>query len=155
VEAQIINHEVSVEPKDLLVKLINFTKEDKHKADLHAAKVIVAGGRGCGEEGFELLQQLAEALGAEIAGTRVAVEEGWTTVDRQIGQTGVTVRPELYIACGISGAIQHRAGCLGSRYIVAINRDERAPIFTVSDYAIVGDLFKVVPALLSGLKGGK
>ncbi|MGD8562607.1 MAG: electron transfer flavoprotein subunit alpha [Desulfarculaceae bacterium] len=154
-KAKIINHEVSIEPKDLLVKLIGFTKEDQHKADLHAAKVIVAGGRGCGPEGFELLRQLAEALGAEIAGTRVAVEEGWTTVDRQIGQTGVTVRPELYIACGISGAIQHRAGCLGSRYIVAINRDKRAPIFTVADYAIVGDLFKVVPALLSGLKGGK
>jgi electron transfer flavoprotein alpha subunit len=95
---------------------------------------------------------MAQALGAELAGTRVAVEEGWIGVERQIGQTGVTVRPELYIACGISGAIQHRAGILGSRFIVAINHDANAPIFSVADYAIVGDVSKVVPAILAALK---
>ena len=155
-QAEIVNAEVNLEPADLVVKLRSFTPEEKRGVDLAEAKVIVAGGRGCGgPEGFALLTELAELLGAELGGTRVAVEEGWITVDRQIGQTGQTVRPELYIACGISGAIQHRAGCLGSRYIVAINRDKRAPIFKVADYAVVGDVRKVVPAMISALKGGE
>jgi len=153
--AELVRHQVELEPGDLLVKLLSFTPSEDKGVDLGQAKVIVAGGRGCrGPQGFGLLRELAAALGAELAGTRVAVEEGWLEPERQIGQTGVTVRPELYIACGISGAIQHRAGCLGSRYIVAINRDRRAPIFQVADFAIQGDLFKVVPALTAALKGG-
>lgn len=151
---QVVRHPVNLEPDDLVVRLASFTPSGGQAVDLTAAKVIVAGGRGCGgTKGFALLENLAEALGGQVGGTRVAMEQGWIPVERQIGQTGVTVRPELYIACGISGAIQHRAGCLGARYIVAINRDKRAPIFSVSDYAIAGDLNKVVPALLTALQG--
>ncbi len=152
-KAEVVRQEVSLADEDLLVKLVSFTPQEAKGVDISQAKVIVAGGRGCrNQEGFALLSELAAALGAELGGTRVAVEEGWIGVERQIGQTGITVRPELYIACGISGAIQHRAGILGSRFIVAINRDANAPIFSVADYALVGDVFKVVPALVAALK---
>jgi electron transfer flavoprotein alpha subunit len=95
---------------------------------------------------------LADVLDAELGGTRVAVEEGWIPYERQIGQTGQTVRPELYIACGISGAIQHRAGILDSRYIAAINRDPDATIFNVADFKMVGDMKKIVPALIQNIR---
>ncbi len=154
-QAQVVCCDIPPRPEDLLVKLVSFTPQERRTVDLAQAKIIVAGGRGCqGPEGFGLLEELAGKLGAELGGTRVAVEEGWLGADRQIGQTGQTVRPELYIACGISGAIQHRAGILGSRYIVAINRQKEAPIFKVADYAILGDMFKVVPALVAALEGG-
>jgi electron transfer flavoprotein alpha subunit len=124
----------------------------RERVRLQQARVIVAGGRGTGgEKGFKLLKNLAERLGAELAGTRIAVEEGWLEADRQVGQTGQSVRPELYIACGISGAIQHRAGMLNSRYIIAINQDPRAPIFEIADWGIVGDLHRVVPEMISRL----
>jgi electron transfer flavoprotein alpha subunit len=154
-KAEVVRTKAGLRPQDLAVRLRSFTPQERQGVDLSQAKAIVAGGRGCqSPEGFALLGELAGALGAELAGTRVAVEEGWLEPERQIGQTGVTVRPELYIACGLSGAIQHRAGILGARYIVAVNRDPRAPIFGVADYAIAGDLFKVVPALTAALKGG-
>ncbi len=122
--------------------------------DLAGAKTIVAGGRGVGDEkGFRMLRELADLMDGEVAGTRVAVEEGWITSEEQVGQTGQSVRPELYIACGISGAIQHRAGMMNSRYIVAINRDPRAAIFQVADWGIVGDLNDVVPEMIRQLKG--
>jgi electron transfer flavoprotein alpha subunit len=153
--AQVLRHAVHLQEGDLLPRLLASRAQGQKAVDLAAARVIVAAGRGCGgSKGLELLSRLAEGLGGEVGGTRVAVEEGWLAASRQIGQTGVSVRPELYIACGVSGAIQHRAGCLGARYIVAINRDRRAPIFQVADYALVGDLFKVVPALLAALPGG-
>ena len=149
---EIVRLTPAFEPGDLAVKLVEILAEQKEAVDFHQAKIIVAGGRGVGgAEGFKLLEELASALGAELGGTRVAVEEGWIPDERQIGQTGQTVRPELYIACGISGAIQHRAGILDSRYIAAINRDPDAPIFGISDFRLVGDLFKIVPALTRAL----
>ena len=153
VNAQIIRDEVHLSSKGLVTKILESVREEKKGVDLADAKVIVAGGRGVGDsEGFKKLEELAEILGGEVAGTRVAVEEGWIPQERQIGQTGQTVRPELYIACGISGAIQHRAGMMNSRYIVAINKDPRAPIFQVSDWGIVGDLHEVIPEMVSRLK---
>ncbi|MEW5723298.1 MAG: FAD-binding protein [Thermodesulfobacteriota bacterium] len=138
---------------DLVTRVVEVIKEKKEAVDFSKSKIIVAGGRGVGgAEGFRLLEELARVLGGEVGGTRVAVEEGWIPLERQIGQTGQSVRPELYIACGISGAIQHRAGIMDSRYIVAINRDPDAPIFEVSDLKLTGDLFKIVPALTEALR---
>ena len=113
----------------------------------------MAGGRGVNDsDGFELIRKLADALEAGLAGTRVAFEAGWIPASSQVGQTGATVRPELYIACGVSGAIQHRAGMSDSRFIVAINKDPYAPIFKVADWGIVGDLFDIVPELTRQLR---
>ncbi len=134
--------------------VLEIVKEKKREIDLAAAKTIVAGGRGVGDEkGFQMLRELAALLNGEVAGTRVAVEEGWISSEEQVGQTGQSVRPELYVACGISGAIQHRAGMMNSRYIVAINKDPRAAIFQVADWGIVGDLNEVVPEMIRQLKG--
>ena len=148
---------VRVEPRfedgDLAVNILELIKAQKEKVDFQKSRIIVSGGRGVGgKEGFKLLEELAQALGAELGGTRVAVEEGWIPYERQIGQTGQTVRPELYIACGISGAIQHRAGIMDSRYIVAIDRDPDAPIFETADFRLVGDLHKIVPALTKAVQ---
>ncbi|OEU44842.1 MAG: electron transfer flavoprotein subunit alpha [Desulfobacterales bacterium S7086C20] len=144
---------VSLTEEEILTKILEIVDEGTQKVHLNQAKVIVTGGRGVGSlEGMKRLESLALALGGEVGGTRVAVEEGWVPVDRQIGQTGQTVRPEFYFACGISGAIQHRAGILGSRYIVAINKDPMAPIFKVADWGILGDLHEVVPLLTEKLR---
>ena len=125
---------------------------EKKGIDITKARVIVAGGRGVGnEEGFQVLKKLATLMDGEVAGTRVTVEEGWIPAEHQVGQTGQSVRPEIYIACGISGAIQHRAGMMNSRYIIAINKDPLAPIFQVADWSIVGDLHEVVPEMISQL----
>ncbi|HID31611.1 MAG TPA: electron transfer flavoprotein subunit alpha/FixB family protein, partial [Desulfobacterales bacterium] len=143
---------VEMGEKDLIERIIEIVKEQHHGVNIAEAKVIVAGGRGVGSiEGMKKLESLASALGGEVAGTRVAVEEGWISPERQVGQTGRTVRPELYFACGISGAIQHRAGIINSRYIIAINKDPMAPIFQVADWGIVGDLHEVVPLLTEKL----
>ncbi|MCD6269385.1 MAG: FAD-binding protein [Deltaproteobacteria bacterium] len=151
-QAEIINHLVKVPetPAVAAAKVLEVVREAKRKVRLNEAKVIVAGGRGTGGEmGFKLIEKLAEGFGGEVAGTRIAVEEGWVPVERQVGQTGQAVRPELYIACGISGAVQHRAGMQDSRYIIAINKDPGAPIFSVADWGIVGDLHQIIPEMLT------
>jgi electron transfer flavoprotein alpha subunit/NAD-dependent dihydropyrimidine dehydrogenase PreA subunit len=149
----VIRKKVSILEKDIGTKLLELVREKKKGVDISEAKVIVAGGRGVGDAaGFKTLEKLAGSLGGEVAGTRVAVEEGWIPAENQVGQTGKSVRPELYIACGISGAIQHRAGMMGARYVIAVNRDARAPIFQVADWGIVGDLHEVVPELTRQLR---
>lgn len=154
-KGHVVKHEFSLAEKDIGTRVLDLVKEEKKKVNLSEAKVIVAGGRGVGDaREFKTLEALAELLGGEMAGTRVAVEEGWIPVDRQIGQTGQSVRPELYIACGISGAIQHRAGMMNARYIIAINKDIRAPIFQIADWGIVGDLHEVVPEMITQFNRG-
>lgn len=150
----VIPHDVSLSDKDMGTVILETVREKKAGADISQAKVIIAGGRGVGDaKGFDILRELAAVMDGEVAGTRVTVEEGWIPPERQVGQTGRTVRPEIYIACGISGAIQHRAGMMNSRYIIAINTDPRAPIFQVADWGIRGDLHDVVPEMIRQLKG--
>jgi len=127
-------------------------KEAKQAVDLSQAERIVAVGRGIkGQENLKLAEQLAQAMGAEIAASRPICDSGWLPMDRQIGSSGQTVAPKLYVALGISGAIQHLVGMKGSRTIVAINKDPEAPIFEIADYGIIGDLFEIVPAMVAEL----
>ena len=155
-KGNIVRHSVSLVEGEIGTRILELVKEKKKKVNLTAANVIVAGGRGVGDaSGFRILEELAAIFGGEVAGTRVAVEGGWIPADRQVGQTGQSVRPELYVACGISGAIQHRAGMMNSRYIVAVNKDARAPIFQVADWGLVGDLHELVPEMIEQLKRQK
>jgi len=137
------------EEKDSVSKIVKVINTSKTTVNLGDAKIIVAGGRGVGsKDNFKLVEDLADVLGAELGGSRITVELNWLDPDRQIGQTGVTVSPKLYIACGISGAVQHIVGMENSDVIVAINKDPTAPIFNVAHYGIVGDLNEVIPILI-------
>ncbi len=149
---EVINFEPKFDESKFRVRLIETVKEDKGKVDITEAKILVSGGRGVGcKENFEKLEQLAEVLDAEVSTSRAMVDAGIMPHDRQVGQTGKTVRPNLYFALGISGAIQHLAGMEESDFIVAINKDKFAPIFNVSDLGIVGDVNKIIPLLTERL----
>ena len=137
----------------ILTKIVDVVKSAKEACDLSNAEIIVSGGRGLGgPEGFETIKTLADALGGAVGSSRACVDVGWADHSQQVGQTGQTVRPRLYIACGISGAIQHLAGMQTSDCIVAINKSPDAPIVKMADYSIIGDLYKVIPMLVEALK---
>ncbi|SFT64432.1 electron transfer flavoprotein alpha subunit apoprotein [Lachnospiraceae bacterium XBD2001] len=152
-KADIIEYKADLKKNNKYVEILDIVKEVKKTADIMEAKILVSGGRGVGSaENFKLLDDLAEAIGGTVSCSRAVVDNGWKPKDLQVGQTGKTVRPNVYFAIGISGAIQHVAGMEESDIIIAINKDETAPIFDVADYGIVGDLNKIVPALTEAIK---
>ena len=155
-KGEVIMEDVGLTDADMNVKIIEVAKEEKKKLDITEARILVSGGRGLGgPEGFDLLAELAEAMEGEISSSRASVDAGWIEKARQVGQTGKTVRPDIYFALGISGAIQHLAGMEESGLIIAINKSDSAPIFDVADLGIVGDLHKVLPKLIEQYKKAK
>ena len=155
-KAEVINFDAKLEKNSKYVEIQEVIKSVAETVDIMDAKILVSGGRGVGSaENFKLLEDLAEALGGEVSCSRAVTDNGWLPVDRQVGQTGKTVRPQVYFAIGISGAIQHVAGMEESDLIIAINKDEDAPIFDVADYGIVGDLNKIVPQLTAAIKAAE
>ena len=155
-EGEIENFSVSLDTSKMKVKVVQIVKETANKIDISEAKILVSGGRGIGSsDNFAALEAVAKEIGATVSASRAAVDAGYIEHDRQVGQTGKTVRPDIYFACGISGAIQHVAGMEESEYIVAINKDKDAPIFNVADLGIVGDANKIAPLLAEELKKAK
>ncbi len=155
-KAEVVEYNPGLKENNCYVEILKIVKEVSSVADIADAKILVSGGRGVGsKENFKLLEDLAEAIGGTVSCSRAVVDSGWMPKEMQVGQTGKTVRPKVYFAIGISGAIQHVAGMEESDFIVAINKDENAPIFDVADYGIVGDLNKIVPLLTEKVKAAK
>ncbi len=155
-KAEIIEYNPGFVPNDNYVEILEVVKAVNEIADIMDAKILVSGGRGVGSpENFKILHELADAIGGQVSCSRAVVDAGWKPKELQVGQTGKTVRPNVYFAIGISGAIQHVAGMEESDIIIAINKDESAPIFEVADYGLVGDLNKVVPKLTELVKANR
>ena len=155
-KAEVVEFNPELKENNCYVEILDVVKEVTEVADIQDAKILVSGGRGVGsKENFKILQDLADAVGGTVSCSRAVVDNGWMPKDLQVGQTGKTVRPTVYFAIGISGAIQHTAGMEESDIIIAINNDESAPIFDVADYGIVGDLNKIVPLITEAVKARK
>lgn len=153
-EVELVDAGLTMEDQN--VEILDIVASDTKSVDITEAKILVSGGRGVGgAEGYEPLRVLAAELGGEVASSRIGVDSGWIEKDRQVGQTGKTVHPELYIACGISGAIQHLAGMENSEFIIAINQDESCPMMKIADLGIVGDLKAIVPKLTEAIRAYK
>lgn len=152
-KGEIVSIELQLNGKNIKTKIIDIVKEIAETVDLEAAEVIVAGGRGMGNaDNFKLVEELAGLLGGVVGATRPAIEAGWISKIHQVGQSGKIVGPKLYIACGISGAVQHISGMIGSDYIVAINKDEDAPIFEVANVGIIGNVMEALPVMIKEIK---
>ena len=152
-KAEVIEFNPGFTPDNKYVEIVEIVKKLSNTVDIMDAKILVSGGRGVGsKENFQILQDLADVIGGTVSCSRAVVDNGWMPKELQVGQTGKTVRPNVYFAIGISGAIQHAAGMEESDIIVAINKDETAPIFDIADYGVVGDLNKIVPKLTEELK---
>ncbi|GKH51512.1 MAG: electron transfer flavoprotein subunit alpha/FixB family protein [Oscillospiraceae bacterium] len=155
---QIIKPNFSLTEADLDTQVVEVVKAAKKMVDLIGADVVVSVGRGISKDvegGIKLAEELAEVLGGVVGGSRATIDSGWLSADHQVGQTGKTVHPKIYVALGISGAIQHKAGMQDSECIIAVNKNESAPIFEIADYGICGDLFKVTPLLIEAIKAAK